>query len=126
MRTRKKTWKTVLVLAAIGVAASFFMKDRNGTSGLMFATDLLFTVAMAFFCWGLCCLVGNMGVFNGLTYGTKCLIRLIRGKRESSEQMKDGYLAYIASRPRHADAPRMLCLGAVFVVLSVLLSFAAA
>ncbi len=110
------------MLVIIGVAASFFARNNNGASGLRLASDALFAVSMAFFCWGLICLVRNMGMFDSMVYGTKSLVRLLRNRWKPSQD-QDGYLEYVRSRPRRAGVPVMMTLAAVFAALSVGISF---
>ena len=88
----------------------------------MFITDMLFTIAMAFFIWGLIHLIGNMDMFASFAYGTKCLVKLFRGKQDSAQAMKDGYIEYLKNRRHHADVPLLMLFAACFAILSVLVS----
>ena len=125
LKTQKKRWKKIVSLVIIGVAVSFVVRSKTGTSGLLFAADMLFAVSMAFFCWGLLCLIRNMGMFDSMVYGTKHLIRLLRRNWKPSRNKEDGYLEYVRSRPRRAEVPTMMLLSVAFVVLSIILSFLA-
>ncbi len=126
MASLKKFWKTAVILFVIGLVLSFILKNNFAVSGLVFVADLLFTVSVVFLAWGLIHLIGNMDLFAGMIYGTKCLMKLIRGKQDPSQAMRDGYLEYLKTRRRHADVPMLLLFAAGFFVLSVLVSLLAA
>lgn len=119
----KKHWKTAVILFVVGLALSFVLKNNSGSLGLVFLSDMFFSVAMVFLIWGLIHLVGNMHVFASLIYGTKCLARMIRGKRDSSQTVKEGYLEYLKTRRHHTDIPMLMVFAAGFLILSVLFAF---
>ena len=89
----------------------------------MFVSDAFFSIAMVFLIWGLIHMVGNMNVFASMIYGTKCLVKLIRGKQDSSQTVKDGYLEYLKTRRRHTDIVMVMLFAGGFFVLSVLFAF---
>ena len=91
----KKHWKTAAALFVVGLALAFVLKNNSGSTGLVFVSDAFFSIAMVFLIWGLIHMVGNMNVFASMIYGTKCLVKLIRGKQDSAQTVKDGYLEYL-------------------------------
>lgn len=117
--TLRQFSKTALILIAAGIAASFILRNNLGTSGAVFAADMLFMIAIAFLCWGLLHLIGNLDMFASLLYGVKCLRKVIRGKQDPAEQMKDEYLEYRKSRKHHGDVPLLMLCAAGFSVLSL-------
>ena len=119
----KKHWKTAAVLFVVGVALAFVLKNNSGSTGLVFVSDAFFSIAMVFLIWGLIHMVGNMNVFASMIYGTKCLVKLIRGKQDSSQTVKEGYLEYLKTRRRHSDIPMLMLFAGGFFVLSVLFAF---
>ena len=119
----KKHWKTAAALFVVGVALAFVLKNNSGSTGLVFVSDAFFSIAMVFLIWGLIHMVGNMNVFASMIYGTKCLVKLIRGKQDSSQTVKEGYLEYLKARRRHSDIPMLMLFAGGFFVLSVLLAF---
>ena len=118
----KKHWKTTAVLSIIGAAASLWAARGHVRPGALYVTDALFAASMALFCWGLLCLIRNMGMFDSFAYGTKHLIRIFRNSREPSPNKEDGYLEYVRSRPRHAGVSVMMLQAAVLAALSVIVS----
>ena len=119
----KKHWKTAAALFVVGVALAFVLKNNSGSTGLVFVSDAFFFIAMVFLIWGLIHMVGNMNVFASMIYGTKCLVKLIRGKQDSSQTVKEGYLEYLKARRRHSDIPMLMLFAGGFFVLSVLFAF---
>ncbi len=119
----KKHWKTAAALFVVGVALAFVLKNNSGSTGLVFVSDAFFSIAMVFLIWGLIHMVGNMNVFASMIYGTKCLVKLIRGKQDSSQTVKDGYLEYLKTRRRHSDIPMLMLFAGGFFVLSALFAF---
>lgn len=119
----KKHWKTAAALFVVGVALAFVLKNNSGSTGLVFVSDAFFSIAMVFLIWGLIHMVGNMNVFASMIYGTKCLVKLIRGKQDSSQTVKEGYLEYLKTRRRHSDIPMLMLFAGGFFVLSVLFAF---
>lgn len=119
----KKHWKTAAALFVVGVALAFVLKNNSGSTGLVFVSDAFFSIAMVFLIWGLIHMVGNMNVFASMIYGTKCLVKLIRGKQDSSQTVKDGYLEYLKTRRRHTDIVMVMLFAGGFFVLSVLFAF---
>ena len=119
----KKHWKTAAALFVVGVALAFVLKNNSGSTGLVFVSDAFFSIAMVFLIWGLIHMVGNMNVFASMIYGTKCLVKLIRGKQDSSQTVKEGYLEYLKARRRHSDIPMLMLFAGGFFVLSVLFAF---
>lgn len=119
----KKHWKTAAALFVVGVALAFVLKNNSGSTGLVFVSDASFSVAMVFLIWGLIHMVGNMNVFASMIYGTKCLVKLIRGKQDSSQTVKEGYLEYLKTRRRHTDIVMVMLFAGGFFVLSVLFAF---
>lgn len=119
----KKHWKTAAALFVVGLALAFVLKNNSGSTGLVFVSDAFFSIAMVFLIWGLIHMVGNMNVFASMIYGTKCLVKLIRGKQDSSQTVKEGYLEYLKTRRRHSDIPMLMLFAGGFFVLSVLFAF---
>ena len=119
----KKHWKTAAALFVVGVALAFVLKNNSGSTGLVFVSDAFFSIAMVFLIWGLIHMVGNMNVFASMIYGTKCLVKLIRGKQDSSQTVKEGYLEYLKTRRRHTDIVMVMLFAGGFFVLSVLFAF---
>ena len=119
----KKHWKTAAALFVVGVALAFVLKNNSGSTGLVFVSDAFFSIAMVFLIWGLIHMVGNMNVFASMIYGTKCLVKLIRGKQDSSQTVKEGYLEYLKTRRRHSDIPMLMLFAGGFFVLSALFAF---
>lgn len=119
----KKHWKTAAALFVVGVALAFVLKNNSGSAGFVFVSDAFFSIAMVFLIWGLIHMVGNMNVFASMIYGTKCLVKLIRGKQDSSQTVKEGYLEYLKTRRRHSDIPMLMLFAGGFFVLSVLFAF---
>ena len=119
----KKHWKTAAALFVVGVALAFVLKNNSGSTGLVFVSDAFFSIAMVFLIWGLIHMVGNMNVFASMIYGTNCLVKLIRGKQDSSQTVKDGYLEYLKTRRRHSDIPMLMLFAGGFFVLSALFAF---
>ena len=119
----KKHWKTAAALFVVGLALAFVLKNNSGSTGLVFVSDAFFSIAMVFLIWGLIHMVGNMNVFASMIYGTKCLVKLIRGKQDSSQTVKDGYLEYLKTRRRHTDIVMVMLFAGGFFVLSVLFAF---
>lgn len=122
----KKVWKKAVAIIALGLLVSFLMGNNYGTAGGIFISDALFTIGMAFFFWGLIHLIGNMGMFTSLKYGAKCLLRVITNRKPASGEMRDGYIEYAKSRPRHEDVPVMMLFTAGFISLSVIAAFVVA
>ena len=119
----KKHWKTAAALFVVGVALAFVLKNNSGSTGLVFVSDAFFSIAMVFLIWGLIHMVGNMNVFASMIYGTKCLVKLIRGKQDSSQTVKEGYLEYLKARRRHTDIVMLMLFAGGFFVLSALFAF---
>lgn len=119
----KKHWKTAAALFVVGVALAFVLKNNSGSTGLVFVSDAFFSIAMVFLIWGLIHMVGNMNVFASMIYGTKCLVKLIRGKQDSSQTVKEGYLEYLKTRRHHTDIVMLMLFAAGFFILSVLFAF---
>lgn len=119
----KKHWKTAAALFVVGVALAFVLKNNSGSTGLVFVSDAFFSIAMVFLIWGLIHMVGNMNVFASMIYGTKCLVKLIRRKQDSSQTVKEGYLEYLKARRRHTDIVMLMLFAGGFFVLSVLFAF---
>lgn len=119
----KKHWKTAAALFVVGVALAFVLKNNSGSTGLVFVSDAFFSIAMVFLIWGLIHMVGNMNVFASMIYGTKCLVKLIRGKQDSSQTVKEGYLEYLKARRRHTDIVMLMLFAGGFFVLSILFAF---
>ncbi len=122
----KNVWKKAAILCVAGIALAGVRKATAGSADGMFFSDMLFTVGSVFLCFGVGGLVKNLGAFNSLKYGTKCLINMFRNKRqEPSDKMAGGYLEYVKSRPKSKDVPWMMGFAAVFLSLSVLTSLSA-
>lgn len=116
--------KTAAVLALAGVLLTWL--TYRGARGITLAADALFCEATVFLVWGVFHRLGNVRMFASLTWGFHCVHRLLRREERRSEEMKEDYLAYRASRPRHDDVAASLALAAVLGGLSLLLSCLAA
>ncbi len=126
MVSLKKSWKKYLIPVIVGVAAAFIFRNNFNRDffGLVFLADLFFNISMAFLVWGLFRLVGSMDMFASLIYGTKCLLKLISGKQDSGEVMKEGYIEYLETRPRNSD-PALLLFAGFFFLMSIIIAFIA-
>lgn len=119
-RERKRFLITAAVLLALGAAVPLCAARR--AQGLALASDVLFAQASLFLVWGLIRHLVNMRMFTSAAWGVKSLRRLWQGRAESAQEMKDGYLHYRNTRPRHADAKPLLCVAAALMLLSALLA----
>ena len=123
MQPFSKVWKMLLVLFAAGIALFFLFSGSIRGRGAVYYSNLFFTVSSVYMCVGLVIWVHNVGMFNTLKYGMKVFVRLFRGKREEvNDRLKGGYLEYVDSRKKAADAPWMFLMFAVFLTLSILVS----
>lgn len=118
----KKHWKAAVILFAIGLVLSFFLKGSTGAEGLTFVADLLFTVAFVYFAYGAWHLIANLDFFAGLTYGTRTLKKFFRGEKTTKEEKKDGFVNYLKSKRRYDDVGLMMILSAVSLALSIALT----
>lgn len=116
---RIKVWREALSIVVAGVALSLLTR-RSGATGAALASDMLFTTGMMFLILGLWRLIGNMGMFNSLKYGTKSLFRVLSNQKAPADKERDGYIAYVNSRPKHQDVLVTLLLSGGFLSLSVL------
>ncbi len=120
----KDFWKKGIILVAIGVAVSLYMAIgpvELMTGGVI--GNSFFIISNVFLIVGLINLVENLGVFNGLKYGTKCLLRIIRGEKDNSETIKEGYIEYVKSRPKRRDVYLYFVFTGVFLIISLILAF---
>ena len=119
----KRIWKRALLLSAIGAGLSWLPHLYNGRARTVSLSDVLFTIGSVFLVAGIWGVVKNMGVFNSTKYGTKSLLRMFGGKREEPEdKMLGGYLEYVQSRPRDKEAPWLVAIAILLIVLSGLAS----
>jgi hypothetical protein len=117
--------KKILTLILAGLAVALWLRQAGGLGGWRFLSDLFFVLAMVFFICGLYEFTGNLGAFNSLKYGFKSWRRLLNGKPLTREERRDGYFAYVASRPQYQDIPVMMFFSALFIVVSLGFSLAA-
>jgi hypothetical protein len=119
----QKYWKKSLILFFLGSGLSFLI-NRNihklNNSGGVFLNDMLFITAMVFILFGLAELVSNIGFFNSMVFGTKCLYRLITKKLKSSALVKDEYIEFVNSRGKYSDVTLLLFTGLGLLILSLL------
>lgn len=118
---KKRLWKRALLLFTIGAALSVLLQTYMKKPASTFLSDLLFTIASVFLVAGLWGLINNLGAFNSLKYGTRSLIRMLKGKRDTPrDKMAGGYLEYVQARPKDEDAPWTLLFAFAFLCLSAL------
>ncbi len=115
--------KKALILSSAGILFSALLQ-WIGSGGLsltaVFLTNTLFYVGMSFFVAGLISLVHNIGAFNGLIYGAKCVAAVFRGKQKTSLQMIDGYAEFCAGRRSYDHVAQLMVCAIAFFTLSVL------
>jgi hypothetical protein len=119
-------WKKALVLLFIGLTLSVFinlklhnLQNINLREGILFS-DVFFVCAMVFILFSFAELVSNLGFFNSMVFGTKCLYRLIRKRLGPSAQVKDEYLDYINTRGKYGDVSLLLLTGLGLLGISLL------
>ena len=119
----KRIWKKALLLGVIGVALWAVPHLAYRRVAPVFLSDVLFSVGSVFLVAGLWGVVKNMGMFNSMKYGTKSLLRMFRGKREQpKDKMMGGYLEYVRSRPKDKEAPWLVAMAALLLLLASLAS----
>lgn len=117
----KNVWKKIVLLFTVGLVVSVVRMGVTGAAEGTYLTDALFTIGSVFLFFGLGGLVKNLGMFNSLKYGTKCLLHIVQGKRHvASDQMVGGYMEYVKSRPKAKDVPWTLACAAAFLIFSAL------
>ncbi len=122
----RRFWKRALLLFAAGLAVSLLLTAFRGKPEGAFLSDLLFCAGSAYLIAGLWGWLKNLGAFNSLVYGTRSLLRMYRGRRETPrDKMAGGYLEYVQSRPRDKDAPWLTAFASVFLLLSALAALTA-
>jgi hypothetical protein len=118
-----KIWKRALLLSAVGIGLTWLPRLFSRRAGALLLPDVLFTVGSVFLVVGLWGLIKNMGTFNSMKYGTKSLLRMFQGKREQpQDKMAGGFLEYVNSRSRDREAPWLVAIAAVLMVLSAVAS----
>lgn len=115
--------KTAAVLALVGLLLTWL--TYRGARGITLAADALFCEATVFLVWGVIHRLGNARMFASLTWGFHCVHRLLRREERRSQEMKEDYLAYRASRSHYDDVAASLALAAALGGLSLLLSLIA-
>ena len=111
-------WKKAAIMIALGVGLSLLLNGRQGIS----LSDAFFVCSMVFFLTALMQIVRNIGFLNSAIFGSKALYRLFRNKLGPSTTVKDEYVDYVNSRRKFRDIPLLLIIGAVFLLLSILIS----
>ena len=118
-RTRRY-WKKPVVLFFIGLLISFLIRRNLNMAGAMFFSDLFFIIAIVFIITGLAELVSNMGLFNSMVFGGKCLYRIFRQRLGTSAELKDEYIEYANTRRKYSGVSLLLIIGLGFLGISVL------
>jgi hypothetical protein len=75
---------------------------------------------MVFILFALAELVSNLGFFNSMVFGTKCLYRIISKNLGSSVQVKEEYLDYVKARGKYGDVAFLLLTGLGLLGISLL------
>jgi ABC-type siderophore export system fused ATPase/permease subunit len=117
--------KKITALTLIGVVVAFWLQKNIGLTGPRFLSDLFFILAMVFLICSLGELIGNLGTFNSLKYSFKNFQRLLKNQKMTPEEKKDGYFAYVNSRPRYRDVAVMMFFSVLFIAISLGISLIA-
>lgn len=113
-----------MLLMGVGLAISLLMQAALRRPVGVFVADLLFTVGSVFLLAGLWGVVKNMGAFHSLKYGTRSVVRMLRGRRDTpKDKMLGGFLEYVQAQPRDPHAPWLTAIAFLFILLSVTVSF---
>lgn len=112
--------KRIVVLLSVGLVLSLVMKRSMGVSGALFFSNMLFIISIVFITTALWQLVLNMGLFNSMIFGGKCLYRIFTKKLGTSPALKDEYVEYTNSRSKYTGIPVLLAIGLGMLGLSVL------
>lgn len=113
----------LVTLFIAGIGISLLLNRNISATGSIFVSNMLFVTSMCFIIIGLMQFVSNVGLFNGVAFGTRSLIRLIKSGLKGSEREKEAYLQYIESRKKSRDVAKLLIIGAGLMLVSVLVSF---
>jgi len=117
-----KNKKKLISLLITGFVLSLFIKWAFNTGWKNFLSDTIFCISMVFLLYGLWEIVLNLGFFNGLVYGAKCLKDLWKSKLKSSVYLKDDYIDFVRSRKKRYDYKLLILLGIALLFISVLIS----
>ncbi len=122
----RKYRKTCIILTVAGVVVAFVGRGGLGLGqeifSLRFLSDMFFSIALVFFAWAMIHVLGNMNMFASMIYGTKCLMKMIKGKAEDGETMHENYVEYLKSRRKHGDIPVLFIFSGAFLVLSLIVA----
>lgn len=125
MSIKRKWLKKSMWLLGLGLMISFLMQAALKRPAGVFLSDLFFTTGSVFLLAGLWGVVKNMGAFNSMKYGTKSVLRMLRGQREDpQDKMLGGFLEYVQAQPRDLSAPWTTALAVLFILISICISFA--
>ena len=112
----------VVILFVVGIFISSLLNRNVNAAGVMLVSNTLFVTSMCFILVALMQFVSNVGLFNGVTFGTKSLVKIIKRKFEGSEKEKEEYIKYIESKKKFSDTAKLLIIGAALTLCSVLVS----
>ena len=124
MSIKRKWLKKSMWLLGLGLMISFLMQAALKRPAGVFLSDLFFTTGSVFLLAGLWGIVRNMGAFNSMKYGTKSVLRMLRGQRDvPQDKMLGGFLEYVQAQPRDLSAPWTTALAVLFILISICISF---
>ncbi len=122
--SKKGLWRRALLLLAVGAGASGLLLTTKAGTNASYTADLLFIIGSVFLVAGIWGVMKNLGTFNSTKYGTKSLLNMLRGRRETpNDKMMGGYLEYVQAAPKDKDALWLLLFAFAFLFLSVVISF---
>jgi hypothetical protein len=75
---------------------------------------------MVFILFALAELVSNIGFFNNMVFGAKCLYRILRKRLGPSAQVNDEYIEFVYTRGKYGDVPLLLLTGLGLLGISLL------
>ena len=116
----KEHRKRIAVLFSIGLVISLLLRRNLISADIMFLSDMFFIISMVFIISALWELVSNMGLFNSMVFGAKCLYRIFRRNISPSSQVKDEYIEYVNSRQKYSGVSTLLLIGIGFLGISVI------
>lgn len=115
--------KKILLIFIVGLFLSIYFNYTFNTGRKTFLSDILFCISMVFLLRGLWEFVMKVGLFNGFIYGTRTFVNLLKSNLVSSEYLMEDYLDYVKNQQeKEYDVLMLICVGSLFLVLSILLS----